>query len=379
MDDRLARSFCVPFNGDIELVKAVVLNYADAVHEFYGTDNAFGSGRWATPEDSASIPEVMRVLEGSGIKFNYLLNSVVLDDYLIRAEALKRHLTEIREAGVQSVVCTSPILVDLVKELGFEACTSLMQNIRSAVSVRYHEELGYDRILVCEDDIRNARLIKDLAKSTSLPLEVIVDNGCLMECPFRHTHLSSEGIRRDDFGNDLRNYMSAFSRQCKQFWHVDPSFFLRTSWVRPEELPKLKELGVRYFKMGGRGTPSKSILTKLSIYQEGEWDGSVFDYLKPHADPAAFFGIEPIDNRSLDGYFDYFFDGKCTKLCGACTHCDKWAKRSVRLVPDHWRNRPFTGGVGEIVASDSSCLDEAGRAQAANTVCFGMPSVPTQR
>lgn len=372
MDSRLEHSFCVPYNGDINLVRDVVENHVDAVYEFYGTDNAFGSGRWSTPEDAAPIPDVMRQLDGSGVRFNYLLNSVVLDDYVIRAEELKRHLTMIREAGVQSVVCTSPILVDLVKELGFEACTSLMQHIRSAVAARYHEELGYDRILVCEDDIRSSRLIKDMARSSNLPLEVIVDNGCLMECPFRHTHLTSEGIRRDDFDSGLRNYMSAFSRQCKQFWHVDPSLFLRTSWVRPEELPKLKELGVRFFKMGGRGTPTFSILKKLSIYKEGWYEGSIFDYLKPHADPAEFFGVEPIDNKSLDGYFKYFFDGKCTKLCGACTHCDRWARKTVQLVPGHWRNRPFTGGVGEIVSTAGRCLAEPASTDAPNTVCFGM-------
>jgi len=372
MDARLERSFCVPYNGDIKLVRSVVEGHSDAVYEMYGTDNAFGSGRWATANDAAPISQVMDVLAGSGIRFNYLLNSIVLDDYLIRADELRRHLSTIRDAGVESVVCTSPILVDLVKSLGFEASTSLMQNIRSVVAVRYCEELGYDRILVCEDDMRDARLIRDLAGSTQLPLEVIVDNGCLMDCPFRLTHLSSEGIRREDFDSGLRNYMSAYSRQCKQFWHRDPSNFLRTSWVRPEELPRLKELGVSLFKMGGRGIPSDAILAKLSIYKEGSWDGSVFSYLKPHADPAEFFGIEPIDNKSLDGYFDFFMKGKCSRRCGSCRHCDQWAAKTVHLVPDHWRSRPFTGGVGEIAETSGGCLVEPRSTSAANKFSFGL-------
>lgn len=371
MDERLRRSFCVPFNGDLELVRTVVEGHAEAVFEFYGSDNAFGSGRWSRPEDSATIPEVMRELEGSGIHFNYLLNSIVLDDYAVRADELKRHLSMLREVGVQSVVCASPFLVDLVKELGFEACTSLMQHIRSEVSVRYYEDLHYDRILVCEDDIRNVDLIESLAGSTRLPLEVIVDNCCLMECPFRLTHLNSEGIRHHDFHAGLRHYMSAYSRQCKQLWHQDPTRFLQASWVRPEELPKLKALGVDLFKMGGRGLPSAAIVAKLAIYKTASWGGSVLDYLKPYEDPVGFFGIEHIENRSLDDFFQFFFSGNCSRRCGMCGHCKRWAEQAVRMVPNHWRNRPISGGVGELARTQGTCTLKPGEEKVANTWVFG--------
>ena len=192
MKEFLNRTFCVPFNGDIELVKYLTENNPQPIYEFYGTDDLFPSGRWKNPGETAEISAVMDVLKGSGIRFNYLLNSIVFDDYVIHREELKRHLGELRSEGVSSVTCTSPFLIDLIKSFGFEVNTSLMKNIRSATAVAYYEKLGYDRILLCEDELRNTRLIKDMVASTSLSIEAIIDNVCLMECPFRQTHLSSE-------------------------------------------------------------------------------------------------------------------------------------------------------------------------------------------
>ncbi len=371
MKEFLNRTFCVPFNGDIELVKYLTENNPQPIYEFYGTDDLFPSGRWKNPGETAEISAVMDVLKGSGIRFNYLLNSIVFDDYVIHREELKRHLGELRSEGVSSVTCTSPFLIDLIKSFGFEVNTSLMQNIRSATAVAYYEKLGYDRILLCEDELRNTRLIKDMVASTSLSIEAIIDNVCLMECPFRQTHLSSEGIRHPDFSDAMRQYMSAYCRQCKQFWHYNPANFLKTSWVRPNDLEKLWESGVRLFKMGGRGIETTAIIQKFSIYSKGEFDGDIFAYLKPHMNSEEFLGISPINNNDLDEYFRFFMDGKCTKLCHSCGHCDKWAKKLVKMHENHWRNRPITGGLGEILDNDAR-LTEFGKLGKPNSGLFGI-------
>ena len=370
MKECLKKTFCVPFNGDIQLIKYLVENNPEPIYEFYGTDDLFPSGRWKNPNETAKISEVMDVLRGTGIRFNYLLNSIVFDDYIVHGDALKKHLGELRAWGVDSVTCTSPFLIDLAKSFGFEVNTSLMQNIRSATSIRYYEKLGYDRILLCEDDIRNTRLIKDMAQSTQLPIEAIIDNVCLMECPFRQTHLSSEGIRHPEFSDAMRQYMSAYCRQCKQFWHYDASNFLKTSWVRPNDLETLKECGIKLFKMGGRGIETSAIIQKLSIYCQGEFDGDIFEYLKPHMDSKLFLGVDPIQNNDLNEYFEFFHKGKCTKLCHACGHCDRWAEKLVHTDKDHWRNRPVTGGLGEALSKEE-CLKEFGKLDKPNSGLFG--------
>lgn len=369
MKESLRKTFCVPFNGDLGLIKALIETNPEPIYEFYGSDDLFPSGRWKNPNESTAISDVMQILNGTGIRFNYLLNSIVFDDYIVHGDKLKRHLEYLRKCGVNSVTSTSPFLVDLIKSFGFEVNTSLMQNIRSATSVAYYEKLGYDRILLCEDDLRNTRLIKDMAQSTSLPIEAIVDNVCLLECPFRQTHLSSEGIRHPEFSDAMRQYMSAFCRQCKQFWHYDPANFLKTSWVRPEDLESLQKSGIKYFKMGGRGIETSAIIQKLAIYSQGEYDGDIFTYLKPHMDSKEFLGIAPIQNKDLDEYFKFFMDGKCTKLCHACGHCARYAEKLVNMQREHWRNRPITGGLGEALEKQE-CLEEFGKLTKPNSGLF---------
>lgn len=374
MIEQLRRRFCVPYNGDAKLVEAVAADHADAVYEFYGSDDLFSSGRWGTPDRATSIPEVLYLLRGTGIQFNYLLNSVVLDDYAIRAVEFRRHLENLRQVGVHTVTCASPFLVDVAKELGFEVSTSLMQHIRSEVSVRHAELLGYDRIMVCEDELRNVPLISHIVGCTELPVEIIVDNCCLKECPFRLTHLNSEAIRHPEFTPRMRHYMSAYARQCKQLWHQDSAQFLMTSWVRPEELPRLAAIGVKLFKLGGRGLATRAILQKLQIYEKGKHDGFVLDYLKPNSDPVEWFGLEQIQNAALAEFFDFFFSRGCQGLCSQCRHCSAWAKKVVRMVPDHWRNRPITGGIGDLTQRLSEPDPTDGTV--ANAWAFGQPKLP---
>ena len=335
MNNILARSFCVPYNGDIELVRQVANDFSCFVYEFYGSDDAFTSGRTASKVEPASIQAVMRVLEGSGIRFNYLLNSVVLDDYLVNFKKLRLHLAHLREVGVQTVTSSSPYFVSLLKSLGFEVSTSVMQHIRNDASLARHERLGYDRIILSEDEIRNVPLLRRLAASSELPLEIIINNCCLKECPFRLTHYNAEGSRRPDLPNEARQHLTSFCKQCKDDWYLDTAAFLSSSWIRPEDLSRYKEVGISLFKITGRTIPSCSILDMLRIYSHGSWGGSIWSYLKPFADSESMYGIRDIDNCDLGPFFEFFYRKGCDGGCYRCNHCHKWAEKLVRTVPEH--------------------------------------------
>ena len=335
MNNKLARSFCVPYNGDIELVKQVASDFSDSVFEFYGTDDAFTSGRTASMVEPAPIQYVMRVLDGSGIRFNYLLNSIVLDDYLVKFKPSRQHLAHLREIGVQTVTSSSPYFVNLLKSLGFEVSTSVMQHIRNDASLARHERLGYDRIILSEDEIRNVPLLRRLAASTELPLEILINNCCLKECPFRLTHYNAEGSRRPDLPNEAQQHLTVFCKQCKDDWYLDATAFLSSSWIRPEDLPRYKEVGISLFKITGRTIPSSSILEMLRIYSHGWWDGSIWSYLKPFAKSESMYGIRDIDNSDLGTFFEFFYKKGCDGSCFRCDHCQHWAQKLVRTVPEH--------------------------------------------
>lgn len=349
MSQDMKRSFCVPYNGDIDLVRWIVRDHSEYVHEFYGADDVFASGRNASFCTPAPIENVMRELEGSGIRFNYLLNSFLVDDYVAHLDQLVRHVERLRELGVQTVTAASPYFIDLLKKRGFEVSTSMMQNIATELSLRYHEELGYDRIIVSEDELRNVPNLARLAKATSLRLEVLINNCCLRECPFRATHYNAEAMRGGAVSEKSRQHVSAFCRQCKEKWYADPSSFMKSSWVRPQELRKYKEIGIALFKITGRAIPSSSVLKMLQIYQSGEWHGSAWDFLKPFADPVELYGIEHFNSASLDGFFDFFFKHGCDGGCSDCRHCEKWGNKVIKLRDDHCEKLRNPKGASELV------------------------------
>lgn len=324
----------MPYNGDIELVKNVAANFRDFVYEFYGTDDAFSSGRTASQFEPAPILAVIQALEGTQIQFNYLLNSVVLDDYVANIDKIRQHLANLRQIGVKTITTSSPYFLDLIKSFGFEASTSVMQHIRNEASLAYYKRLQYDRIILSEDEIRNVPLLTSFAGSTDLPLEIIINNCCLKECPFRLTHYNAEGSRHPDLTNEAREHMSKYCKQCKDLWYLDATTFMSSSWIRPEDLPRYKDIGISLFKITGRTIPSSSILEMLRIYSQGHWTGSIWSYLKPFANSVTTYGIQDISNSEIEPFFEFFYKNGCDGGCSSCLHCHKWARKVVRQVPE---------------------------------------------
>jgi collagenase-like PrtC family protease len=335
------RRFCVPYNGDPALVEKCLDEHGAAIHEFYGCDGEFKSGRAVRPGGSACLERALECLRGTGVEFNYVLNALVLEEYLVERDRLERHLAWLRDIGVTCITLSSPYFLKLVKPFGFRASTSLLQEIRSENTARIYEDLGFDRIIVGEDETRNFGLIRSLAESLQVPLEIIVNNCCLRNCPFRLTHYNSEGNARLFSRPELIRDVSSFChRRCRGLWYQDPRHFLMSSWTRPEELPAYVAAGVQLFKLAGRTAPTEAISKMLSLYAEGAYDGNVFDYLSPAVDAQKLYGLLPIDNREFAAYFAYFRDEKCLRRCSRCRHCERWAAK-VAKVPQHWRGGPI--------------------------------------
>lgn len=322
----LYKSFCFPYNGDFETAVECVEKYKDFLFELYGTDDQFKSSRNQSFSRPSKFIELVKLLSDNNIEFNYLLNSFVLDNYAINKEKLLDHARFLKDCGVTSVTLSSPFLINDLKKIGLKVSTSIIQRINNECSVKYHEYLEYDRIILDEDEIRCLPNIRHLRKITNLPIEIIINSGCLKYCPFRLTHWNVDGISHPQFTDSMRNELHMYCKQCKSLWYKQPVSFLKSLWVRPEELGKYKMDGVNLFKIGGRSKPGKSNISVLDIYSKGEWDGSVFDYLKPGIDPAMTFGISHIPNKKLDHFFDFFFTDPigCNHQCHNCKHCYQW-------------------------------------------------------
>jgi len=91
-------------------------------------------------------------------------------------------------------------------------------------------------------------------------------------------NLSSERFRHasDDTGSALIDY--CFMR-CSRLRLTDPSQFIKSAWIRPEDLAVYEAMGYTNFKLLERGIPSAELLRRVKAYSERRFDGNLAELL----------------------------------------------------------------------------------------------------
>ena len=151
--------------------------------------------------------------------------------------------------------------------------------------------------------------------------------------------------------------------------------YLRSEFIRPEDLGLYREIGYDSFKVLERGAPTSVLTRRVKAYSEGRYDGNLLDLIQPFGykekSEASLTGglfnkwrylfrprmvrmaklmklkelasrrgmLEPlkgdpvtIDNAQLNGFIPGFIDRDCRKSdCGACGWCASYAKKAVRI------------------------------------------------
>jgi len=125
-----------------------------------------------------------------------------------------------------------------------------------------------------------------------------------------------------------------------------------------------EETGINWLKLVGREMDSAKIHLIFNAYRKRRYDGNLLDllpntkkrlfsykkiktifkyFLRPeHINPFILLQARNvfkeegvyIDNRGLDGFLDYFWEGKCNFMCGRqCSYCHKIAGQVMTI--DH--------------------------------------------
>lgn len=320
--------WCLPFNGDIDFVLNFTSSNNQLIYEFYGDDGFFSSSRHCQNISCTDLSNLVNELKKMNVGFNYTLNSPNLEGYLVQEKALFLHLKELREMGVENITTTHPILLDALKEMGFSVSASAVQCISSAPQAIQAERIGFNRIILVEDLNRNLKAIKDILESISIPTEIIINNLCIMNCPWRMSHYAIDGIRNPEIDRESWNKYNEMMLQCRNRWKEDPANFLKSTWIRPEEIKHYRKLGIKYMKLVGRDWPSERLEKVFKIYFNQAHDGYIFDYLRPGYNVKERYGINNIKNSDLDSFFNFFFEegNNCTGLCNKCKHCETFSE-----------------------------------------------------
>jgi hypothetical protein len=212
-----------------------------------------------------------------------------------------------------------------------------------------------------------------IRQSVRCDLELIANHVCLMNCPMQTYHQNGFAHASDDTSTLFIDYCLM---RCSRTRLTDPSQFIKSAWIRPEDLAAYEAMGYTNFKLLERGIPSAELLRRVKAYSERRFDGNLAELLlsygfkqpvrkesiwslrhfwkprqasprrlKPLLDLARLQGwLSPLPEcpirvearRIPKDFLDGFRDRDCASLdCQACGYCERIAAQTVSISSEY--------------------------------------------
>ncbi len=362
------------------------------VYELFGKlpSDPLGGGRASymlSPLPKRALAAHVRDAHRHGLRFNYLLNAACLDNREWSRKGqreIRRLLDWLAELEVDAVTVSLPYLLDLIKRSypQFRVTVSVFAGVDHVGKAKMWEELGADCITLESLSVnRRFSLLAGLRKSVRCDLMLLVNTNCLQACPFAPAHMVALS-HASQAGHPSRGFLLDYCfLRCSRMKLAEPVNYIRSDWIRPEDLRHYEALGYDRFKLAERNVPTEVMVQRVRAYSEGRYDGNLLDlvqgwgfqsgrarsryfrrglfwslrtFLRPwRVNPLRLIKIrrlaeaqgmlaplrrDPpvvIDNRALDGFLEFFFNADCPEWdCEQCRYCHRVAERAVRIDPD---------------------------------------------
>jgi collagenase-like PrtC family protease len=307
--------FCLPYNGDNNLVKDTINSFGDSIYEFYGSDSLFKSST-KTYSETKDLSVIVRYLLDNNIQFCYILNSLDIRYYEIMKNDIINHLKKLKDFGITMVTVSQPYVSSIVKEAGLQVNCSTLQNIHTETGIKHMLNYGYSRITINENytkDISNLRYLREVTPK-NIPFEIIASNGCFQDCPNKLTHYTPT---------------EELSKFCYNFCSYDTTSidWLRRVCIRYQDIEKYQDIGIELFKIPGRFRDTEDLKRQFAYWLDNKtYKTAGINYLYN------FLKITPdIPLTELDNYFEFLFTKPgCTHRCTECGFCKEFSNKLMQ-------------------------------------------------
>lgn len=305
------------------------------------------------------IAEYIKRVHEHKMKFSYLLNAPCMNNMEYDPhyhKELLNYLQWITDIGVDSVIVTIPFLIQLIKEQfpKLKIRVSTISHVNSVNRAKFYEMLGADEITPDVMINRDFKTLKNIKKAVKCKIVLLLTDGCLYQCPFRHYHYNILGHSSQTYQQFDRNYIDTCVLNCSIIKFSNPAEILKCRWVRPEDLSHYEEIGITDFKIAGRRMSTDWIIRSVKAFSSRKYEGNLIDIIQGFTmsigvekDPNIKFTKTVteenkskliIDNTKLDGFIDFFKKQDCISMCDECNYCNEWAKKAVILNKDESTN-----------------------------------------
>jgi len=349
-----------------------------------------GGGRASfmlAPLSRRRFREHVEAAHARGIGFNYLINPACLDnrEYTRAGQrAIERLLGFVEDCGVPSVTISLPFLLPIVKKRHpqLKVRVGVYARVDGVAKANFWEEMGADCITLESIAVnRDFAMLKAIRDSVKLELQLIANSNCLIFCPLSGQHMVNLS-HASQKGHASRGFMIDYcALKCSADKLAAPVNYLRSEFIRPEDIDLYTALGFDSFKILERGAPTEVLAKRVRAYTERRFEGNLLELIQPYgyrtapilpkAKTAAaaldlwrflkyFFrpatvrqrdvlrlkvlaekrgllqGLDwdPVylDNRSLDGFLAGLSAIDCRQTdCAACGYCARWSEKALRV------------------------------------------------
>jgi collagenase-like PrtC family protease len=377
------------------------------VTELFGKlrTDAVGGGR--APYQLARVSrrqlaEHVRHCRDAGFAFNYLLNASCMGNREITRKGqqeINRLLDWISDIGVTAVTVASPFMLQLIKarQPHLKVRISVFGGVDRVRKAQMWEELGADCIVL--DSIlvnRELETLRQIRKAVSCDLELMANNNCLTGCAMSPMHMNALAHAGQAWHANKGFFIDWCFLKCTEMKMRDPVHYLRSEWIRPEDLRIYEELGFDLFKIAERDIPTEMMMTRVKAYAGRRYDGNLLDLVQAYgfqgiradhdyyrrglgwllrfiirpglANPLRMLPLKRlaemrgmtrplegpppvvIDNRALDGFMERFRSASCIGVdCEDCRWCHEFTAKAVKI--DDANRAEALAAYGELFAS----------------------------
>jgi len=358
------------------------------VTELFGKlpSDSIGGGRasFMLPSLTArQLRDHVRSAAERGIGFNYLINPACMDnrEYTRQGQAdLERLLAMVEECGATAVTVSLPFLISIIKKRhpGLKVRVGVYARVDSVAKAKFWEESGADCITLESISVnRDFAMLKAIRNAVKLELQLIANSNCQIFCPLSGQHMVNLS-HASQKGHASRGFMIDYcALRCSAEKLIDPSNYLRSEFIRPEDVGTYMEMGFTSFKILERGAPTAVMAKRVRAYSEGRFEGNLLELIQPYgyrdnsgggvggpgnlwtflkyffrpgsvktsellklkklAEKRGLLSAmewDPvyIDNKELCGFLDGMKEIDCrTSDCSACGYCAAWTEKAVKM------------------------------------------------
>jgi len=261
----------VAANYDSEIIPQLAEYPVEEVYGKFPFD-AVGGGRpgyMGTALSEKELADYVRRLHENGIVFNYLLNSSCMSNREWTRKwqkKLMKLLEKICRMNIRRLTVSTPYLLERIKKTfpQFSIRVGVFAQVDTPRRARFWEDLGADNITLESFSInRNFKLLEAIRKTVNCDLTLIANHPCLPNCPMQYYHqdgFAHSSDRTDGFFIDYCFLKCTYERLR------DPSYLIKSCWIRPEDAAYYEQMDYHHFKLLERDIPSSELLKRVHSY-----------------------------------------------------------------------------------------------------------------